>query len=77
MMCTAVFFLPCTIMRVTNFSTTGLLYRGSRTTFFFRISWPLGIVVPLYAFGRLAPYLERAFRRSSTPRVSLVPRMMW
>ena len=28
-------------------------------------------------FGRLAPYLERRWRRSFTPWVSSVPRMMW
>jgi len=58
MMCVAVFFLPCSIIRVTNFSITGLLYRGSRTTFFFRISCPLGIVIPLLRLRPLGAVLR-------------------
>ena len=36
-----------------------------------------GRVKDLPAFGRLAPYLERACIRPETPCVSSVPRMMW
>ena len=30
-----------------------------------------------HSFGALAPYFERDWRRSFTPAVSSVPRMMW
>ena len=50
---------------------------GVRQDFAFRRDGGATSLAPPYHFGRLAPYFERRWRRSLTPWVSSVPRMMW
>ena len=72
-------FLPRSIMRPTRSEISLLPNNGSGSAGLLGGTLRLGILynLPCQALGFLAPYLERALRRSSTPSVSLAPRTMW
>ena len=54
----------------------GDCWRGPLTSYVFLNAVLVNSQIDFY-LGRLAPYLDRPWRRSETPEVSSVPRIMW